>query len=217
MQSVAKKLSKSAVFEERATVVRVESPLALLIESDSGRFRVKRAVSCLVEPREGDLVLAFVGEDGSGHVVAVLERSEPGPSTLSVEGDLVVKSRDGRVQIVAREGVDIVTPKEASVVAHRVVVNASEASLLADTISVVGEALRSEVGKVKLFGRSLDQVFDRVSQRVKSSYRTITELDRVRAKNVDHVAEGTLKMHAREAVVTADGLVKVDGDQIHLG
>lgn len=217
MQSVAKKLSVSTVYQERATVVLVESPHEVLLESDGSRFRARRAVSCLVEPREGDLVLAAIGEDGAGHVLAVLERAEPGASTISVEGDLVLKSRDGKVQLVAQEGVELVTPKEASVVANRVVVSASEASLLSETISVVGDALRSEIGKVKVFGKTLDQVFDRFTQRVKASYRTVEELDRLRTKNLDHVAHGTLKMHAREAVVTADGLVKVDGDQIHLG
>lgn len=208
-----------SVHEERGRVLGIEAR-TLTIESGGRRYQAKRAVSCLVDPLVGDLVLVAVGDDdGAGHVLAVLERPEAtrAGSTLSVEGDLTLKTATGRVQIAAQEGVDIVTAKDARVVAGSVTVSASQGSLMVEAISVVGSVLKAEVDRVKVVGRALDHVFDRFTQRVKASYRTVEELDRLRAKNIDHVAEGTMKVHAREAVVTADGLVKMDAEQIHLG
>lgn len=211
-----------SVHEERGRVLGIEGRV-VIIESGGRRYRAKRAISCLVDPLLGDLVIVAVGDhDGAGHVLAVLERPEleagqTSQATLSVEGDLTLRTTSGRVQIAAQEGVDIVTAKEAKVVAGSVSVSASQGSLMVEAMSVVGSVLKAEVDRVKVVGRALDHVFDRFTQRVKASYRTVEELDRLRAKNIDHVAEGTMKVHAREAVVTADGLVKMDAEQIHLG
>ncbi|NUP13019.1 MAG: DUF3540 domain-containing protein [Polyangiaceae bacterium] len=216
MQSVAKKLSQSAIYEQRAVVVALD-PSALVVESDTGRYRAKRAVSCLVEPEEGDLVLVACGEDGTSHVLAVLERQKASASVISAPGDVVVRSHAGKVQIAGSEGVDLVTPKEANVVANAVSIHAERGNLVVDAMSAVGSLFHADIDKVKLVAKSLDHVLDRLTQRVKASYRTVLELDRKRAKNVDHVAEGTMKVHARETVMTADALVKMDAEQIHMG
>jgi hypothetical protein len=210
-----------SVHQERGKVLDVDGRV-LVVESNGRRYRAKRAISCLVEPSRGDLVLVAVGEDGTGHALAVLERPEGAPdspkeTTVAVEGDLLLKTQTGRVRIAAQEGIDLVTAKDAKVVASGFSVSAATASIVVEAMSAVGGALKAEIDRVKVVGRALDHVFDRFTQRVKASYRTVEELDRLRAKNVDHVAEGTMKVHAREAVVTADGLVKMDAEQIHIG
>jgi ethanolamine utilization microcompartment shell protein EutS len=216
MQNVAKKLSRSAVFQERAVVASIDGE-QMLVDSEGGRYRAARAVSCLVEPVPGDLVLVAAGEDGTSHVLAVLERPGGEAAVLAASGDLVLKAPHGKVQITGQAGIDLVTPGEANVVASALSVHAARGSFAVDAIGVVGGVLRGDFESVKLVAKKVDQVLERFSQRVKASYRTIEELDRVRAKNVDHVAQGTMKVHARETVMTADGLVKVDGEQIHIG
>jgi hypothetical protein len=215
MPNAIKKLSTSAVFQERASVVSLEDR-AVFVQSDTGRYRAARAVSCLVEPEIGDLVLVAVGEDGSSHVLAVLERESTGRTVLAVEGDASVVAT-GRLQLTGRDGVDLVTGGEANVVASEVSIHAKRGSVVADAMTLVGGLLRADVDSAKLVARALDHVLERFTQRTKASYRTIEELDRVRAHTVDHVASGTMKVHARETVVTADGLVKMDADQIHVG
>lgn len=215
MLNAIKKLSRSAVYQERATIVAAESG-AWVVQSESGRYRAARAVSCLVEPEPGDLALLAVGEDGTSHVLAVLEREAGKPAVLTADGDVSIRSK-GRLQLSGQDGVDLVTRGEANVVAAGVSVHAERGSLIIDAMSVVGGLLNADVDKVKVVAKALDHVLDRFTQRVKASYRTIEELDRVRAKNVDHVASGTMKVHARETVMTADGLVKLDAEQIHVG
>jgi hypothetical protein len=155
-------------------------------------------------------------EDGSSHVLAVLERKPGRPAVLSAEGDVSIRAT-GRLQLSGHEGVDLVTRGEANVVASEVSVHAERGSLTVDAMRVIGGLIAGDVDRIKVVARAIDQVVDRFSQRVKASYRTIEELDRVRAKNVDHVASGTMKVHARETVMTADGLVKMDAEQIHVG
>jgi Protein of unknown function (DUF3540) len=52
---------------------------------------------------------------------------------------------------------------------------------------------------------------------VPRSLRTVEAMDQLRAGQIDHVAQGTLNLHGENAVVTAEELVKLDGEQIHVG
>jgi transglutaminase/protease-like cytokinesis protein 3 len=60
-------------------------------------------------------------------------------------------------------------------------------------------------------------VLERWSQKVKRAYRKVEQIDELRAQNIDYSADQTMSLHSENALVTAEGLVKVDGEQIHLG
>jgi Protein of unknown function (DUF3540) len=50
------------------------------------------------------------------------------------------------------------------------------------------------------------------------SYRTVTEMDQLRAERIDHVAaEQAMNLRGKDTLMTAERLVKVDGEQIHMG
>ena len=63
----------------------------------------------------------------------------------------------------------------------------------------------------------IDTVADRLSQKLKRAYRTVAEIDQLRAEQGDWSFRKTLGLHAANVIATAKDLVKVDGDQIHLG
>src|SRR5262245_54392599 len=170
MSSVAKKLvQKSDVFQELGRVVRAGG--ALRVRTDSGEFDAKRAVSCLVEPEEGDLVL-LASTAKSCHVLAVLEREGSAPTRLVAEGDLTIQAPRGRFAIAAQEGIDLASGKDVSVVSGGVSVNAVTGSVVLQRLSLLSTFVQAEIEKAKLFAGSLDSVLDRISQRVKRSYRT---------------------------------------------
>jgi hypothetical protein len=77
--------------------------------------------------------------------------------------------------------------------------------------------LLGEIAAVKLVAGAVDSVLDRVTQRVKRAYRIVEEMDQLRAKRVDYSAEKSLHVHAENAMVSATGVVKLDGEHIHLG
>lgn len=212
-----KQKPRREITQEMGTVRRIDGA-AILVDTDEGSIRAKRATSCLVAPVEGDRVLvARVSDEDEGYVLAVLEREEGAGATIVADGDLEVALPRGRFGVNAAEGVDLLSPREVNVTSGAVRVHAIDASVLFDRLSCFGKVLRAEVAKVKLFGESLDTIADRVSQKVKRSYRLVEEGDHVRAGQVDVVAKATLKLHGETALVTAEHLAKIEGDQIHLG
>ncbi len=76
-----------------------------MVETDSGEYRAKRALSCLVEPTAGDFVLVASHPAGASYVLAVLERDAGAATQLSVDGDLNVCLAGGKFTVAAREGI----------------------------------------------------------------------------------------------------------------
>jgi hypothetical protein len=163
----------------------------------------KRAFSCLVAPEEGDRVLlARAGE--SGHfVIAVLERPDGGCVRIVPEGDIAFDVRSGRLSVSAAEGIDLVSAGTLSFSADRVDARAREGNLV--------------LGKVRLIARAVDAVLERLYQSTRRSFRTVQEVDHLRAGQIDHAANGLARLHGEFTLVTARELVKTEGKQIHLG
>jgi hypothetical protein len=216
MNSLAHRLDRSAVVQELGTVVRLDPP-SFVVRTEHGSYRALRATSCLVEPRADDLVLVAAAADGRCYVLAVLEREQGAGAELAVDGDLSIAARAGELRLGADDGVKIESGAEVEVTAAKIAVNALEGSVVVGALTYVGKLLQSEVEKVKTFAGSLDMVLDRFSQRVKRSYRSVEEIDQLRAAQVDYVSETTMSLHGKATLVTAERLVKVNGEQIHFG
>lgn len=217
MQSVAKKLEPAAEAAQlTGYVVRVEGK-SCVIRREDGEHRARRAVSCLLDPQLGDRVLFAVIEDGSAFVLAVLEREEEGAATISLDRDLALRLPGGRFDVVTREGVGLTSTGDVSVVSAGVEVRAAEGRVGVENLTVLAKTLLAEVASAKVVAGAIDSVLDRVTQKVKRVYRTVEELDQLRAKRVDYRAEKAMHLSAEDALVTAKGVVKLDGEHIHLG
>ncbi len=70
---------------------------------------------------------------------------------------------------------------------------------------------------MKLLAQSLDSVLERVSMRVKRSYRKVEEFEQLRTARLDYVVENEMSLHAGNAILSAEEVVKVDAEQIRLG
>jgi hypothetical protein len=187
------------------------------VSAASGDHEARRAVSCLVAPEVGDEVLLAAAQDGRAWILAVLERREGAPVKLETDGDLAVRLRKGRFSVSAQEGIDLATAGEMTQAAGRLHVTAAEAGIRLDRLSYLGRLAHAEIERVKVFAGSLDAVLDRFWQKVKRSYRFVEEVDHLRAEQIDYAAEKNAHLRGRNALVTAEQLVKVDAEQIHLG
>lgn len=201
---------------ESGTVLSAE-PGCYRVETSSGEFVCRRAVSCLVEPVVGDRVLMFADAEGPCHVLAVLERVGDATVELTVDGDAHLVSRTGAVHVRAPEGIRLEGAAEVTAVTKRFRVIAEKAELATRTLLAAGERIDAQVGSVKLFARTMDRFVDHVMERCKTVVRVVEESETVRAKRVDVKAEELLAIRGENTVVTAESLVKMDGRQIHFG
>jgi hypothetical protein len=205
MRALAEALEESEVVQEVGTIRSVGTSAGdeLRIETARGTYRAKRAVSCLVAPREGDRALCATTQAGEAFVLAILEREEDGVA-ITVEGDLELRAPSGRVRVAASEGVDVGTTGELNLTSRELRVNAREGSLFVETLAFVGGVANVDLERVKSAIGFLDQTLERL-------------VDITRAQQIDMRAEENVHVRGKNAMVTAEVLVKMDGQQIHLG
>jgi hypothetical protein len=58
---------------------------------------------------------------------------------------------------------------------------------------------------------------DRLVHLSRTAFRMTEGVDQVRAGRIDYQAEETVRVHAKDTLVTATRLAKVDARQIHMG
>lgn len=215
MDNLARLLPATETVQHAARVTRVEGP-RLELDVGGRAWEATRAVSCLEAPREGDLVLAVALPDGGCFVLAVLAREAPG-HRLALDGDLEIALADGALRVFAKEGVELLTAGRLGATAAEVDVNARRAGLAVQAVTLVGDSLETEVTRARHVAERVDRVAERVVERAGQVFRYVRGLDHLRADAADWVVTKLLNVHAKTATVTADELVKVDGEQIHMG
>jgi hypothetical protein len=205
------------VIQETGRVLALLEDGTLRVRTTSGEHVARRAVSCLVAAQVDDVVLLARTPHEGGFVLAVLRREGEAATTIAVQGDLDVRLPSGRLSFAAQEGVDIRSARDVDITSSSVRVTAAEGHVVLQGLSFIGDAVRAEIDRIKLVAHSFDSVLERFSQKVQRSYRTVTETDQVRAERLDYSAEKTVRVHGEHTMVTADELVKLDAEQIHLG
>jgi hypothetical protein len=215
MESVAKKLEVRVVHQEFAEVLTAGEVFELA--ASTGRIHARRAASCLIVPEVGDRVLCAVESRGDAFVLAVLERKEAASrATMELPERTVVRAAE-RLSLAANEGVDIVGGGEVRISSAAVEVTSLRTRLASRALEVVGDAVGADLGRVKIVAKSIDGMMERLSQRIKRSFRVVEETDQVKARHLDYAAETVAHFRGEHTVITAKDLVKVNGEQIHVG
>jgi hypothetical protein len=204
------------VFQGIGTVISIDEG-DYFVEHEDGRFRAVRAICCLVEPIEQDEVLFAGREDGDLFILGVLKRKVEQPTTIGIQGDTRFRVGNGKLSLVAQEGLDFVTGKVLSLSSRDLKVNAAEGDLWIDNLVYLGRRALAEISAVKVFAGVLDTVAERVSQKAKQSFKFIEMIDQIRSKQIDYRAEENLRLRGHNNMIYADLLTKIDSDQIQLG
>jgi hypothetical protein len=114
-------------------------------------------------------------------------------------------------------GVGFVSAGPISMTTPELEVKAVEGKLGLGRLAIAGKELFAEFANAKTTLGALDAVAERVMQKAKRVYRFVEEFDQLRAKRVDYTAEKSMHLHGENTLMTADSLVKFDGEHIHMG
>src|ERR1700733_5371203 len=120
------------------------------VQMDGATFRAERALSCLVEPHVGDLVLVHCTEDGA-YVLSILGRRSPGDVRLVVKGDAEL-SATGKLAIASDTKLELRAPG--------LEVHATDGALFIEQLSYWGSRAQALLGQVRLCASSVDSVVD---------------------------------------------------------
>ena len=184
---------------------------------DAHHWHVERAASCLLTPQVGDTVLISGPVPSQTYLIAVIKQAHPAASRLEVQGDLVIAAAQGGISLEAGNNLNMQGGNSASLSAPELEISSEQARCTVADMEYLGTRARMTVGSLQLMGRVCEVVADRISHLAQSIFRLARGTEQVRAGNIDYQADMAVRMHGRQTVLTAKELVKVDGDQIHMG
>jgi len=193
------------------TVTAIDAASGLcVVQTRHGEFTARRAASCLLAPESGDRVW-LTGDLSEGlYVTAVLERAaSEAPVRIGLPAGSRIEAEQGALYLEAEQ---LRLHGRA-----QFALQADSATLCTRQFSAVGGEITASFGRIKLLGDLLESFVDRVVQFARWSQRTVAGIDQVRAAQIDYRAEQTLQLQAHDLVANATQLLKVDGEQIHMG
>ena len=216
MDNLARVFNSEQVFLEYGRIVGSEGCL-FLIETDRAEVKAAKSLSCLVEPLPGDTVLLTQTTSGKCYVLSILEREDQRPASLVFDGDVDLKAKAGRLRLAAQEGIDLVSAKDTALTSAQLSVNSVQAEVNIQHLAFFSNFLQGQIQKIKLIGQACDSVFERVSQRVKRSYRWVDELEQLKAGQLSYLVKKLMSLRGKYSVLTAEEDVRIDGDKILMG
>ncbi|MFM0250240.1 DUF3540 domain-containing protein [Paraburkholderia sediminicola] len=188
----------------------------LLVECGGARLPCRRAFSCLIAPEAGDRVVVNHGDRQHSYVLAILERTAVGNARIRIDGDLLLESTHS-VHVRAAQQIHLHSESELQLRSGRLELVANEAELVAEKTAFHCTELHGRAGALRLIGKTLETVVERIVQISKTSFRTIEAVDHVRAAHIDYAATESARLHGKHTLLTAERLAKIDAQQIHLG
>jgi hypothetical protein len=216
VDNLARQLNSEQVLLAYGKVIHFEEPY-FRIETGSGIQTATKSFTCLVEPLPGDMVLISQDMSGKCYILNILERDDASQTSLVFDGDVELKAKAGRLQLAAQEGIDLVSAKETALVSPALSVSTMQAEVHCQHLSFLGTYFHGQIEKIKLIGQACDSIFDRVSQRVRRSYRWVSELEQLRAGQLIYHIKKLMSLRGKYSVLTAEEDVRIDGDKILMG
>jgi hypothetical protein len=174
-----------------------------------GRTRpALRAFSCMIEPREGDVVL-LCGEDQL-HILAVLTRPGLGDAVLSLPDPAATLGL--KAQAIAIEGATTVRVEapEVSLKGASVRLLASTATWLGKTLTLLGQRLTASVVQS-------ETVAQRVVTKAGSRVTVVDGADTEHVGSRVSTVEGVSTEATGSTIITSHEDVRVDAKRITLG
>jgi hypothetical protein len=184
-----------------------------LVGPDGTRRWAKKAGSCLLKPATGDIVLAWNGQIQGTFIISLLIRENQGMH-LIFEGPTTITSGPLAIQGPV---ISIDASESASMRAPEVDLSGSKGRARFTTFSFIASSFYGHCEQVTTIMRSCHSVMQRLTQRVRDSFRTIERIDETRAAIISQTASGRFSVNAGHAVIVAEDDVTIDGEKIHLG
>jgi hypothetical protein len=216
MDNLARQQDDLFVFHEFGLVAESQQD-AFIVDTPSGRYTAKKAVSCLLEPGKGARILMAGDPLGDCYILSVLEHGIDKKCSVQFDGDVEMVTKNGQFQLAAQKGISLTTVEQIGMVSSDLKVHSQRAEVSISQLFYLGTSIFAQLGKIKVLATTVESTVKRLTQKIMQSYRTVEDLDQVKAGKIDYNAEKTMSLHGKYSLITAKKDIKIDGKMIHMG
>lgn len=185
-----------------------------MVQLNHGTVPARCAVSCLVHPECGDKVL-LSSHSQEHYILAVLSRTQSAVE-LHFSGETTIHS-EGALNLRSAQPIHLTSAETLSCVAQNLELTAVKTKLYAQDLTVTAPSLKADHDEVEFRARTVSSWTQRLIQRADTVMRWVEQVETAHiGQLVQHVRQAYL-MNSQNAVITARGDVKIDGERIHMG
>ncbi len=215
MDNLARINQQGPVYQQYALVTGC-SKERFTVCAENETFAARMAASCLVRPAPGDQVLICRQGPGNAYILAVLE-SAANATTLALEGDLRLKLDSGKLEVAARQGIELATAGGLNATIPRLKLDALEGKIRISDLRFTAGRLQAGIERIKVIAACLETAAQRLVQRAKRVFRSVEQDEVVRTGRLDVSATKLVSLNSQYTVMTAREDIKIDGERIHIG
>jgi hypothetical protein len=218
MNNMAALLNQTSISEARVKVTTVTGRADdWFFVHDLTVKRVKRALSCLIEPEVGDLVLlCHMPNQQESFILSVLSRECEQRGNVCLPGGVTMQT-DGKQLTVNADSLDLKARETIGLSATHLDVNAAAATSRIGHLRAWAESVETTSDRVTLITKTLTQHVGRMITRVRESWRKVEGLDETQAARMRVYVQGSHQVDAEHVTVNAEGFVRIDGKSINIG
>jgi hypothetical protein len=176
------------------------------VHLDNGdALSAQRAGGCLLAPETGDEVL--IADNGErAFILSVLTREgDMGsivlPATSTIEGE--------EITFTARRGMNMEAP--------RISLTGILGEVKLKGVSLISQWCDARIQKITTTAEIWNRVVGRLNERIRDSYRRIENTEQTTAGRIRTIVKGRFSLSSKNAALTAEEEVNLDGKKIHIG
>ena len=197
-------------------VVKAVGKEHIVIDISEGIVNATKAFSCIVEPCVDDVVLVNRSSD-IFHVLSILERPQVDKMNLNFPGDVKLTSASGKIELLAADGINIVSAADASITSKTLNMTTADLRLHANTLKTTINDIDVFSKNIKINTKVLDMVAKQISQKTDVLVRWVEGVETLSIGNLIQNVRQSLTSHSNQAVITAKKDMRIDAERIHMG
>ncbi len=220
MESVLKIMDLDSSIMEAGEVVDVDlDEQGFLVDTPFGYIRARKAEGCLITPVKGDKVLLYADSAENAYILSVLERNSKASSAreMAFDGPVEIVTKNGRLDIRSQQDIRILSSRDILINSEGLNLSARQGNFFIEQFRLLGNILTAKIKRIKTVADSVDSIFRRAVERLKSSYRYITGHEEVQARSTRTLVDETMVVQTKNTIHKAKENVKIDASQIHMG
>ena len=188
------------------------------VQASFGMVEAEQAVSCLVKPETGDIVLLSVDLLGTCFILSILKRTDTEKEMdLVFEGQVNLHVKNGDFSLISDGNLSLASEEEITCVSQKISVHADEGEAKITKLSFLGKFFESQVERVKNVADTVDTAYSRLTERLVNAFRFVKEEEEIQTGSTRYLVEDTLTMHSKNAVHMSEEIVSINAEQVHLG
>ncbi|MET1414294.1 DUF3540 domain-containing protein [Roseibium sp. HPY-6] len=187
---------------------------SFVVQSGGKPVTSSRAVSCLVGPEVGDIVVLMDTGEGA-FITDVLRREAEAAGSLKID----LSRADGSPQqaVLSAGSLKLEADERLDASAGEIAFQFKNLLMSGDQVAMVGRKLVTSMQEILTQAGKLLATYDMTSTRAQHRIDSVTETDQLKAGSIQTQAETVAISQAGSAIVVAKEDVRMDGKRITMG